>query len=754
MPKTLKICLEVHLQTKFDDNRVASQDDDEIDLLALAMQIWNGRLVVAASLIAATFLGFAYAFVTPPVWRADALVQLETRSGVLAFPEGFSDLIADASPSTMAEIEILRSRSVLRDASAQLRLDWRVLPKEPPILGDVLRYGRILDLFDEAFVAYPRLSETIELSYLQVPTAWIGEPLLLSVTAADRYALAMPDGVTLTGAAGEALIDKERGFSISIEAIRAAPGRVFEVVQVPEPVSVGVLAGGLSVTEQGRQTGILRVSMTALSPREAERRLDAVLKSYTEKSVVKNAAEVAQSLTFVEGQLPIAEAQVQEAENALNAFRASQNSVDIAFETESLLSEARQLEEELRALALKEGDLKQRYTSSHPIFRQAIEARLSVERRLGDVKSEIDRLPDTQREVVNLTRKLEVAQSTYIELLNRAQELQVLQASEIGNARVVDSAEATFAPIAPRTSRIMALSGILGLLLGVGAVFLRNWLRRGILLPEEIERLGIPTLGIMTLVPGQGRRRRGAVPLTVQSEPESVAAEAFRSLRTALRFVMVGEERNSVAITSAMPGAGKSYCAANLAVIAAQAGLRVCLVDGDLRRGAVHHTFECTHQAYGLSDYLLGDQPIEAIVTPSAIEGLHLIPTGRRPPNPAELLMRSQLQDLCLTLEAFYDLVILDTPPALLVTDAALLSRSCALTLLVARQGETELGELLSARKSIETAGGKIHGAILNAFDPKLANDRPYGYGRYGYGYQYRYATNYSYARRDDEEAG
>ena len=739
------------MQNLQDDNKIKSQEDDEIDLLALAMQIWNGRLIVATSFSLAALLGFVTASVTPPVWRADALVQLEARSGLLAFPEGFSDLIAGPAPSTMAEIEILRSRSILRDAAATLKLDWQVLPRRTAVLGDVMRYGRILDLFEEGFAAYPRLKETVVLSYLQVPSAWIGEPLLLTVTGADRFEIALPDGHRLSGEVGTVLVDQARAVSLTIDVIRAAPGREFEVLQVPEPVAVSVLSGTLSVAEQGRQTGILRVSMTAPTPREAERRLDAVLKSYTEKSVVRNASEVAQSLAFVDSQLPITEAQVQEAENALNSFRAKKNSVDIAFETESLLSEAGQLEEELRAIALNEGELRQRYTPSHPIYRQAIEARLSIERRLTEVKTQIDRLPDTQREVVNLTRKLEVAQATYIELLNRAQELRVLQASEIGNARVVDRAEATAAPIEPRTSRIVSLAGILGLLLGVGLVFLKTWLRRGILVAEEIERLGIPVLGITTLAKIPSRSSRGAVPLSVEDDPESVDAEAFRSIRTALRFVMANEARNSLSVTSTMPGAGKSYCAANLAAIAAQAGLRVCLVDADLRRGAVHHTFQQPAKSSGLAEYLLGGTPLGRVILPCEVEGLDVICTGRRPPNPAELLMSHKLQELCAALEAEYDLVIFDTPPALLVTDAVLLSRTTSLTVLVVRHGETEPGELMAARKAIETAGGRVNGAILNAFDPKKVNDRPYGYGRYGYGYKYRYGGQYKYARREEE---
>ena len=735
----------------------AQDAEDDIDLFGILQVLWASKGVIAASTAVGLTVGSLYATTRAPVWQADALVQIESRTNRLALPEALSDLAADTTPSTLAEIEILRSRSILQDAAAALRLDWHVAPRFMPVVGEALHYGRFLDYLGTNSDAYPRIGETIELAYLQVPPEWIGRKLTVTILEAGSFAVELPDQTRLEGEVGKLLSDISRQFAITVAKAEAAAGRQFEVVQSPEMSSVGRLASSIGVSEQGRQTGILRVSMTAPTPEDATRRLDAVLTAYTRQSVTKNAAEASQSLRFVEEQLPIAEAQVRQAETDLNAFRSEQKSIDLSFETQNLLNEAASLEGQIQELLVRERELGQRFTQNHPIYRQAIENRLSVERRLTDVKRQIEELPETQREVVNLTRTLEVAQSTYLQLLNRAQELRVLQASEIGNVRVVDTAQAGGGPIEPRKSRLMALAGLLGLLAGTGGALLRNWMRHGIDTADEIEQIGFPVIGITTYVPQVRSSSKHSVPLVVKDDPEGLNAEAFRSVRTALRFLGADGRHPTLAITSPMPGAGKSFCAANLAIIVAHSGQRVCLVDADLRRGVLARSFGLSSKQRGLADHLVGEAALKEIIYTSGVPGLDIITTGKRPPNPSELLMRDHFSELCDVLSERYDLVIFDTPPILLVTDAAVISRMVSQTIAVARHAETELGDLVALRKVLQTGGGQVHGAILNAFDPRKAKPSSYRYGRYGYGYGYRYryayrnTEAYRYSRRNDE---
>ncbi len=713
--------------------------NDEIDLAAIVRTLWASRWLIIATGVVGLAIGGIYARTRQPIWQADALIQIESKSSRLALPDALADLADQSETSSSTEIQILQSRSVLSDAAAAVKLDWHVSPKFVPVVGEALYYGRMLDHLGAAFDGYPRLGEGFSVRYLQLPEDWIDRPIEVMVLADSQYQVVLPDQTVRVGRENVLLTDKVLMFALELGHIDSAPGRKFEIRQSPEQVSVARLAASLKVEEEGRQTGILRVSMTAPTPIDATRWLDAVLAAYKNKSVTNNAAEASQSLRFVEEQLPAAEAQVKDAEQALNDYRSKQVSIDISFETERLLDEAAQLDSQIREALVQEGELGQRFTPNHPIFRQAVTNRKSLEARRQEVQSNIEKLPKTQREIVNLTRTLEVAQASYLQLLNRSQELRVLQASEIGNVRIIDSALAGQRTVAPRSLRISAIAAFLGLMLGAGIALLRNYFRRGVDSVEEIEQIGIPVLGVSNLETRAVRSEKGRVPLVVRDNTDGLNAEAFRSIRTALRFLRGGRNGKTLALTSPLPGAGKSFCAANLAVIFAQGGQRVCVVDADLRRGVLARSFGIPKAHAGLSDYLIGQAALDGVISATSIDRLDLVPTGRRPPNPSELLMSERFETFHTELAERYDVVIFDTPPTLLVTDAALISRLAGLTIVVARHADTDAQDLLTVRRTLELTGCQVHGAILNAFDPRRAKPSSYHYGRYGYGYGYRY---------------
>lgn len=694
--------------------------------------------MIATSVVGVVF-GSLYAKTRQPVWRADALIQIESRSSRLALPEALADLALESGTSSAAEMQILRSRSVLSDAAAAVKLDWRVSPSIVPMVGDALYYGNLLDYLGSAFEKYPRLGEGFSIRYLQLPAEWIDRPMEVTILNDQQYQVVLPNQAIRSGHASTLLTDNDLMFALELDRINAAPGRKFEIRQSSEQASAARLAASLAVQEEGRQTGIIRVSMTAPTPNEATRWLDAVLSAYQRRSVANNVAEASQSLRFVEEQLPIAEGLVRDAELAMNEFRSRQMASDVPFEAERLLDEAAELDSQIREADVRERELSQRFTQNHPIYRQLVTNREILERRRQEIKANIDKLPETQREIVNLTRALDVAQANYLQLLSRAQELRVLQASEIGNVRIIDSAQAGQQAIEPRRLRILSMAALLGFLFGAGIALGRNYLRRGIDSVEDIERIGIPVLGVANLDLGAAGSSKNRISLVVRDNVDGTNGEAFRSIRTALKFLSGGSKSTSLALTSAFPGAGKSFCAANLAVIVAQGGQRVCIVDADMRRGVLAQTFTIPKGSAGLADYLAGQASIDEIITPTTIDRLDIIPSGNRPPNPSELLMNESLETLHAMLAEQYDVVIFDTPPLLVVTDPALISRLVGLTIVVARHAETEAQELVAVRRSLEMSGCQVRGAILNAFDLRRARQSSYKYGRYGYEYKYRY---------------
>lgn len=708
--------------------------ENEINLGHLVGALWMGRFGIAALALLALAFGAFHIANTMPTYQADALLQLEERSGQMALPSEMRDLLDD-NPRTITEIEIISSRMVLGQVVADLNLDWGIAPKTAPLFGTLLsRYD--LPFPDQGFMApYARPGETLTLEFLEVPPRWLGSSLMLEVEETG-YRVTDPDGHERMGVFGETLRDAEQGFALRVEALGVPFGRVFEIRQHSELAAIGRLRSGLSVSERGRQSGILEARFQGPDQAEATRILNAIIQAYVRQNIARSAAEAESSLNFIETQLPEAEAAVRRAERALNEFRQEQTSIDLPFETQNLLTQVTRVETELRGLQVRDDELSQRYTPSHPTYQQFMAERDRLQERLDILRGEVSALPETQREVLNLTRSMEVAQSIYTQLLTRAQEMQVLRARTVGNVRVVDAAASSGVQVAPQKNLILALALVLGGMSGCALVLVRKWMRRGVQSAEELEKAGLSVFATITYSAHVGlqQKRKGNLPILAIEEPTDLAVEGLRSLRTSLHFGMIDARTRSLAITSAAPEAGKTFTSLNLAVVAAQAGQRVCLIDADLRRGELQRFFNLPRRGNGLAEILAGATTLDEALLREVQPNLAFLPSGRYPPNPSELLMRRDFSALVERLNDEFDLAIFDCPPALAVTDPVIVGRSVGSTVIVARHDVTPMGEVEAVRKTLNTTGVHLAGAILNGFDPRKAR------GGYGNVYSYRYA--------------
>jgi len=712
--------------------KVQPIDDDEIDLLQLVRTIWSGKWLIALfATIAVTISVFA-AITIPPTYRADALMQLEDRAGQMSLPTGLSDLVED-TPRSVTEMEIMRSRLVLGRAVAELHLDWVAEPRMAPLIGYALtKYNIPLPGID-ALKPFARSNEQIRLDLLEVSPHWLGQPIVVEKLGEDSFSIELPNGVIETGVVGQTQSLPDIGFAIRVGELTGAIGREFIVTHLSEAAAISRLRGSLSVSERGRQSGILEVRLEANNRQDAQKVLDAVTRAYLRQNISRSAAEAESSLEFVEGQIPSAEAQVKAAETALNTYREEQKSVDMSFETQGLLSQISQLESQLTDLAIREEEISDRYTPNHPVYRQLLDNRQILEERLQTLRGEIGGLPRTQREVINLTRDLEMAQEAYIQLLSRAQELSVLKASNIGNVRIIDNAQSALNPIAPRKSLIVALGLMLGLIVGIAVVLLREMTKRGIRGSDEIEQLGIPVFATINHTDEENRgKRKNSWPILALTNPTDLAVEGFRSLRTSLHFGMLDAPSKAIAITSAAPEAGKSFSSVNLAIVAAQAGQKVCLIDADMRRGQLRKYFSVDKNTPGFAELLAGEVSVKDVQVDGPVDGLAFIPSGQYPPNPSELLMRNTLASLVEELDKSFDLILFDCPPVLAVTDPLVVSGAVGTTLVVLRHEETQAEEVMALQRSVEVAGHKISGAILNGYVSRNQHS--------SYSYNYRYA--------------
>ncbi len=331
--------------------------------------------------------------------------------------------------------------------------------------------------------------------------------------------------------------------------------------------------------------------------------------------------------------------------------------------------------------------------------------------------------------------------------MNKIQEVKVAVANMLGIASIIDAAYISSQSVRPKKAMIVVISTMLGGMLSVGVILLRALFRRGVESSDQLEALGLPMYATIPLSDEQGKLSRKVnrgtdklsrkIPhgLLAERNPADLAIEAIRGLRTSLHFAVMKSASNTLMITGPSPGIGKSFVAANLAAVCAQAGQRVLVIDADMRKGHIHSIFD-EHPECGLSDYLTGNKSLENVIrSVSTFENFSYVARGIVPPNPSELLMSVRFQDFLATVSERFDLVVVYSPPILAVTDAAIIGKYVGTTLLVSRFEVNTPKEVEASLKCLAASGITVKGGILNAMKCKAA-------GAYGENYCY---YNYSY---------
>jgi tyrosine-protein kinase Etk/Wzc len=327
------------------------------------------------------------------------------------------------------------------------------------------------------------------------------------------------------------------------------------------------------------------------------------------------------------------------------------------------------------------------------------------------------------------------------------QELSVLKAGTVGNVRVLDKAQSYSGPIKPKKPLIVVLATLLGGMLAVAFVLLREAFHKGVETPDEIEALGLPVYASIPKsdwqagLENQYKKSRHNKHFDLrhvmlsEANPADLAIESLRALRTSIHFAMMEAKNNVVVISGSAPSVGKTFISVNFAAVLAKTGNKVLVVDADMRKGVMQRYFGL-HRKGGLSELLSEQLQAKDVVKNSGIENLDVITHGQIPPNPSELLMHPHFADFIKWASSEYDFVIIDTPPVLAVTDASIIGAFAGTTLMVGRFGQNTAKEIEVARQRFEMAGIEVKGFILNAVEKKAGNSYGYGYGYYHYSYK------------------
>ncbi len=399
-----------------------------------------------------------------------------------------------------------------------------------------------------------------------------------------------------------------------------------------------------------------------------------------------------------------------------------------------------ELQDQIRAEAGNE------LARARAMFEVALAREGELEAALSGQTSDVLGLGDLETRYTDLVRDAETTSTIYEYLLQRAQETSITEQLQVNNVQVVDRAEAQVDPVKPNVAVNISLAILIGLAGGISLAIFFDYMDTTIKTREEVEKLGIPFLGIIPSVPGiQGDSWEMARQRYLYSlhHPKSAFAEFLRTIRTNITYMARAEGRTGqrLLITSAGPREGKTTTSVNLGITMAAGGKRVALIDADLRRPSLHHAFGLPNER-GFSDLIQGTARAEECALATPQDGLFVIPSGPRPPNPAELLGSDRVQDILEGLEDLFDIVIIDTPPVVAVTDAVVLSQKVDGVIMVVKSFKVAKDLVAQAKQQLLDVDANLIGVILNDFDIQR---RSYGY--------YYYYTYYG-SDRDEAEGG
>ncbi|AIO30926.1 exopolysaccharide transport family protein [Burkholderia cenocepacia] len=712
------------------------------DYLMIVQESWRLIAAVAACTL---LIGALYAVVAKPVYRADVMIQVDDSTGSVNDALGQLASIFDSKQTASAEIELIRSRLVVGQTVRALHLDISAVPRYFPLVGSLIARRASGSTPASPLFGLKRFAwggEKVEVTSFDVPEQLYDVPFTIIALSDDRFELHdEDDNVVLKGRVGELATTASGAVrALRISRLVARPGTEFVVKRASTLDTVNKLQNDLVIAEKTKQSGVIGVSLDGPDSQRTAQIINTIASAYVQQNIDRKSAEAEHTIAFLDQQLPVLRKQLDDAENRYNAFRNQNGTVDLTEESRLLLQQIVDGKTKLADLQQRRVELAQRFTPSHPAI-ASLDAQIkSLQDQQSQLNRHVENLPNTEQSALRLLRDVRVDTQLYTNLLDSAQQLRILKAGQVGSVRVVDYAVAQDLPVKPKRVLVIVAALVLGVIAGVAVAFLRKTLFGGVEQSEEIERvLELPVYASIPHSETQTRLSRairstpaGQQYVLATTAPNDVAIEGLRSLHTALQFGLVDASNNILVITGPRPAVGKSFTSVNLAAVLASSGKRVLLVDADMRRGDVHSYFGVSRQP-GLSDVIAG-VALENALLREVLPGLDLLPKGTLPPNPVELLMSTRFKTLLDEIQARYDLVIIDTPPILAVTDAALIGRYAGATLLVVRHGRHPVPELLESANRLRISGVTLKGALFSEV-PK----RRVGYGAYYssyYGYE------------------
>ncbi|MDR5781706.1 polysaccharide biosynthesis tyrosine autokinase [Caballeronia sp. LZ065] len=702
---------------------------DVPDIGAIVATVIDHRWMIGITTAIFMLIGACYAFLAPPVYRADILIQIDDSSAPSY--SGSKDLLADATSlfntksSAEAELQILGSKMIAARAVDALKLYIKVTPHYFPLVGRwIARHSD--DLPRPRFVGTDGFAwggESIDVGKFDVPKKLEGSAYKVTILSEGHYHLSGPGlEQPMSGKVGvdEQFATPTGTISLLVKKMVGPEGVTFDLVRNSRQLTIEALQQQLRISQEGNKSNVLSGSLEGTDPLLLSATINEIGTRYVLQSAERKAASAEESLHFLEQRLPAAERQMEQAESNYTNYRNQNTLVDLSEASKVVLTQAAAADAQLLALQQRRQELEAHFGSVHPDV-------IAIKKKIALAEEHIDQLTARQKEMpiaeqnsMRLMRDVRMNTDLYSALRINMEELRLIKAGKVGTAQLIDLADVPERPVKPIKTLVLAAFSVLGALVGVVLALGRVALLRGVTDPREVEKL--TGLSVFATIPQSERQNELARMISAKASGQLVLAsrypmdptvECLRVLRSALQHALSDARNNIVLLAGPLPGIGKSFLSANLATVLAAGGKRVLVVDGDLRRGHLNQYFGLP-RGPGLADVLSKRESFENVVHRGVFANLDVLQAGLVPESPDELLLNSGFEDVMNHMSTEYDIVLLDAPAILAVSDAGIMAPFAGSIFLVARVGDTRIVEIEESVKRFVQTGAAVSGVLLN----------------------------------------
>jgi len=714
---------------------------DEIDLSGILDIISQNRWLILIVTLFVSAVGFFISSKQIPQYQSDVLIQIDSGHSNLGQSGGMGQQFVLRPPDvTATQVALIQSRFILEPVIKSLGLDISATPKKGSW------WARM----------FGSRHKSIQVTSFVVPRNQINQSFNLVLDQPSHVSLYDSEGdLLLQGAIGSIMTNAQKTIRLQVNAIQAPVGTEFTLVKHSIAPIVKLMADKIQINQTGgRQasspTGIMELSMIGPDPVKVVHILNTLAKTAKAQDAQKKSEEAAQTLAFLYQQVPITKGSLEEAEDNLNRYRAKSGKIDANIQTGVMLSQLTEIDKQLDTLSNNKIEMLQHYTLEHPSLIVLNKQLKILEAQRNKLEKELKTRPASDQIAINLMREVKLRKTLYLQLSSKIQELELVKAGTVSSVHILSFAQLPDAALPSKVTISHLVSVLVGLLASAIIIVIRKLTSPHINDPYWCEKhFNLANLAIIPYCDEQMKnmltyKEAGSKQLLLlaHANPRNLSIESLRSLRTSLQVTLTCASNNIISILGVSPGVGKSFVSANLAYLLAAGGKRVLLIDCDLRRGTLHKYINVSPMP-GMAEVINNVVPVDSALTKTLHKNLTFLPRGAYPKNPSELLISEHFKTLMSTFAEQYDVVVIDTAPLLLVTDAAIIGSISATNYLVMGASAHQPKEIEMVMKHLASSDVQVQGTIFN-FHRRETVMRSYGqYGKYGK-YSY-YKNNYYY---------